>query len=108
MATTVVSAPGKVLLAGGYLVLDRKYQGLVFGLDARIHVCVRVEGGSETEASWTSQRITVRSPQFREACWVYSCHAVEDGVRLRQNEEWVGWAFPYSYQSGRDDIVLGS
>ncbi|KAJ3474513.1 hypothetical protein NLG97_g9815 [Lecanicillium saksenae] len=33
-----ISAPGKVLLAGGYLVLDRKYTGLVFGLNARINV----------------------------------------------------------------------
>ena len=35
-----VSAPGKVFLAGGYLVLDRAYTGLIFGLDARIHVIV--------------------------------------------------------------------
>ena len=35
------SAPGKVLLTGGYLVLDRDYTGLVFGLDARIHVHVK-------------------------------------------------------------------
>ena len=39
--TTAVSAPGKVLLAGGYLVLDRRYTGTVFALDARIHVIVR-------------------------------------------------------------------
>ena len=32
--TVAVSAPGKVLLAGGYLVLDRKYTGLVFELSA--------------------------------------------------------------------------
>lgn len=38
--TTIVSAPGKVLLTGGYLVLDRDYSGTVFALDARIHVVV--------------------------------------------------------------------
>ncbi|WEW57751.1 phosphomevalonate kinase [Emydomyces testavorans] len=38
---TAVSAPGKVLLTGGYLVLDRKYTGTVFALDARIHVIVQ-------------------------------------------------------------------
>lgn len=38
---TAVSAPGKVLLTGGYLVLDRDYTGTVFALDARIHVVVQ-------------------------------------------------------------------
>ncbi|EZF74579.1 hypothetical protein H105_03717, partial [Trichophyton soudanense CBS 452.61] len=38
---TAVSAPGKVLLAGGYLVLDRDYTGTVCALDARIHVVVQ-------------------------------------------------------------------
>lgn len=38
---TAVSAPGKVLLTGGYLVLDRDYSGSVYALDARIHVIVQ-------------------------------------------------------------------
>jgi phosphomevalonate kinase len=38
---TAVSAPGKVLLTGGYLVLDRAYTGGVYALDARIHVVVQ-------------------------------------------------------------------
>ncbi|OAX83104.1 phosphomevalonate kinase [Emergomyces africanus] len=41
VSETAVSAPGKVLLTGGYLVLDRQYTGTVFALDARIHVVVR-------------------------------------------------------------------
>lgn len=40
-AATAVSAPGKVLLSGGYLVLDRRYTGTVFALNARVHVIVR-------------------------------------------------------------------
>lgn len=40
-AVTALSAPGKVLLTGGYLVLDRSYTGTVFALDARIHVIVQ-------------------------------------------------------------------
>lgn len=40
-STTALSAPGKVLLSGGYLVLDRNYTGTVFALDARIHVVVQ-------------------------------------------------------------------
>lgn len=63
-----LSAPGKVLLAGGYLALDRAYTGLVFGLDARIHVVVdEVEGSEEGKRA-----VTVKSPQFRGAEWRYS------------------------------------
>lgn len=64
--TTAVSAPGKVLLAGGYLVLDRAYTGLVFGLSARIHVVVR-DGDINA-----APEIVVQSPQFREASWAYA------------------------------------
>ena len=59
---TAVSAPGKVLLAGGYLVLDRRHTGLVFGLDARIHVLVEAR---------TDEDIVVESPQFKDAVWTY-------------------------------------
>ena len=41
VSETAVSAPGKVLLTGGYLVLDRQYTGSVYALDARIHVIVQ-------------------------------------------------------------------
>ncbi|KKZ62059.1 phosphomevalonate kinase [[Emmonsia] crescens] len=41
VSETAVSAPGKVLLTGGYLVLDRQYTGTVLALNARIHVVVR-------------------------------------------------------------------
>ena len=87
MTTTAVSAPGKVLLAGGYLVLDRAYQGLVFGLDARIHACVQVPKISGTDPS--SRKIVVRSPQFQKAHWVYSYIASSDGVRIRQLDQYV-------------------
>ncbi|KAK2747556.1 phosphomevalonate kinase [Myotisia sp. PD_48] len=62
---TAISAPGKVLLAGGYLVLDRDYTGTVFALNARIHVVVqqlRQEKGSK-------QSIKLES----------SAHATENG-----------------------------
>lgn len=63
-----VSAPGKVLLAGGYLVLDRGHTGLVFGLDARIHVYIQP---IQTSSGVTLSEIIVKSPQFREANWEY-------------------------------------
>ncbi|KAI8912576.1 ribosomal protein S5 domain 2-type protein [Gorgonomyces haynaldii] len=62
--TTRVSAPGKVLVVGGYLVLDQKYSGLVVGLDARFHVQVQSVPSNET-------RIHVHSPQFTDGQWEY-------------------------------------
>ena len=79
----VVSAPGKVLLAGGYLVLDRAYTGLVFGLDARIHILIQ---GITTASGVTLNEITVRSPQFKDAAWEYGYRQVErdGGVQVTQ------------------------
>ncbi|TVY25443.1 putative phosphomevalonate kinase [Lachnellula hyalina] len=83
MVSTAVSAPGKVLLAGGYLVLDRAYTGLVFGLSARIHVLVHdIDASSGVELS----EIVVQSPQFLEATWNYGYHLNGDdgGVNVTQ------------------------
>ncbi len=86
--TTAVSAPGKVLLAGGYLVLDRAYTGLVFGLSARINV-VAVEISTPTSTTSTTSasaplaEIVVDSPQFREASWHYACHMVQGGKGVK-------------------------
>lgn len=71
-----VSAPGKVFVAGGYLVLDRKYTALVFGLDARIHVEIEP---IRTKSGVTLSEIIVRSPQFREAAWEYGYRLTEAG-----------------------------
>lgn len=83
MASVVASAPGKVLLAGGYLILDRNYTGLVFGIDARIHVHIKTLPAT---AGVTLSEIIVRSPQFREAEWRYGYRQTEDdgGVVVTQ------------------------
>ncbi|KAJ7084399.1 phosphomevalonate kinase [Mycena belliarum] len=65
MDATVVSSPGKVLIAGGYLVLDRAYAGVVVSTSSRFYTVVQDSVGK-------SDLITVRSPQFLEATWVYS------------------------------------
>lgn len=80
---TAFSAPGKVLLAGGYLVLDRAYTGLVFGLDARIHVHVQA---LTTTPGLTLSEIIVRSPQFRDAEWRYGYRETENngGIEVIQ------------------------
>jgi phosphomevalonate kinase len=58
---TIVSAPGKVLLAGGYLVLDRLYTGLVVATSSRFFASVR-----PTTAPCPSgiARVRVRAGQF--------------------------------------------
>lgn len=85
----MASAPGKVLLAGGYLVLDRKYTGLVFGLSARIHVVVQ---RNEEEL------VIVRSPQFKEAEWRYKITSLKNGVAIdvKQMEDRYVQYLPYS------------
>ncbi|KAL5601390.1 hypothetical protein BROUX41_002623 [Berkeleyomyces rouxiae] len=75
--SVAVSAPGKVLLAGGYLVLDREYSGLVFGLSARINTIV---SPIETIEGVQIQEIVVESPQFVDAVWRFGWHlAPADG-----------------------------
>ena len=81
--TCAVSAPGKVLLTGGFLVLDRKHTGLVFGLDARIHVHIEALPTSE---GVVLQEIIVRSPQFRHATWRYGYNAITAGGGIRATQ----------------------
>lgn len=78
-----VSAPGKVFVAGGYLVLDRKYTALVFGLDARIHVEIEP---IRTKSGVTLSEIIVKSPQFKEAVWEYGYRLTEadGGIAVTQ------------------------
>ncbi|KAG8721635.1 phosphomevalonate kinase [Ceratobasidium sp. 394] len=64
---TLVSAPGKVLIAGGYLVLDRKYSGLVVSTSSRFYTLIK----SKQQKSDSIKRITVHSPQFEAAQWAY-------------------------------------
>jgi phosphomevalonate kinase len=89
---TAVSAPGKVLLAGGYLVLDRTYTGLVFGLSARIHVLVHdIASSSGVEIS----EIIVHSPQFQAASWNYGYNLVKGrgGVHVTQLQGYEHFSF---------------
>lgn len=83
LSRNAVSAPGKVLLAGGYLVLDREYTGLVFGLNARIHVHIEP---IRTNSGVTLSEIIVRSPQFTDATWEYGYRLTEEdgGIAVTQ------------------------
>lgn len=79
MDTTVVSAPGKVLLAGGYLVLDPKYAGLVVSTSSRFYTIVRAGTGNPNE-------IHVSSPQFKSAIWNYSVDVSGSRVGVTDNQ----------------------
>lgn len=69
--TVSISAPGKVLFTGGFLVLDRRHTGLVLGLDARIHAHVETWPGTDRVSDGEVSHILVQSPQFRDARWLY-------------------------------------
>ena len=51
------SAPGKALLAGGYLVLDPKYKAYVVALSARMHAVIQ----SHEIPGTKNPRVTVTS-----------------------------------------------
>jgi phosphomevalonate kinase len=90
-----VSAPGKVLLAGGYLVLDAAYTALVFGLSARIHCVVQEVPADETK----EPLIVVRSPQFQDAEWRYGYELLGDaGVKVVQVDRYVPPSFSTMYE----------
>lgn len=73
-STIVVSAPGKVLLAGGYLVLDPEYSGLVISASSRFYTVIR--DGTSVQPN----QILVRSPQFISAAWKYGVNYKDDVV----------------------------
>lgn len=73
--TTVISAPGKVLVAGGYLVLDPAYSGVVVSTSSRFYTAIR------DQPSLKPATVRVRSPQFVNATWSYSS-AVEPTVEI--------------------------
>ncbi|KAI8929567.1 ribosomal protein S5 domain 2-type protein [Entophlyctis helioformis] len=79
-ASASASAPGKVLLTGGYLVLDRRFSGLVVAVDARFSVSVSVVPASATTTPATTPAavpIAVRSPQFTDGAWDYAVTLVD-------------------------------
>lgn len=80
--TTTVSAPGKVLAAGGYLVLDPAYFGVVFATDARFYTSVATRAAQPDGAP----AIRVRSPQFDAAEWVYAVQLPADDDATRTED----------------------
>ncbi|KAG0242978.1 phosphomevalonate kinase [Actinomortierella wolfii] len=77
-STTIVSAPGKVLIAGGYLVLDRAFEGLVVATNARFFTMIR-------KADRKSNSIRVVSPQFENATWHYTVQSTPEKTTVEQD-----------------------
>lgn len=71
--TTIVSAPGKVLITGGYLVLDPAYDGTVLATSSRFYTVLSSPGSVPRNA------IRVRSPQFLNAEWNYDLRSEPEG-----------------------------
>jgi len=68
----VLSAPGKVLIAGGYLVLDPAYSGIVVSTSSRFYTAI--------QPSPDPGVVRVQSPQFLEATWLFSVSLDPDVV----------------------------
>ena len=95
-STTVVSSPGKVLLAGGYLVLDPRYSGVVVSTSSRFYTVIHRD--LHSKGSQDNGLIRVRSPQFLDAVWQYSV-TVDGGVvdvaeHANRYETWVSLPSP--------------
>ncbi|KAG7192349.1 phosphomevalonate kinase [Scheffersomyces spartinae] len=74
MVLQAFSAPGKALLAGGYLVLDPEYNSYVTALSSRMH-CVFDSHPSENELK---SIVSILSPQFAYGKWVYEVGSNSD------------------------------
>lgn len=78
---TVVSASGKVLIAGGYLVLDPAYSGVVVSASSRFYTVIA------DERSLGSNCIQVRSPQFNDATWKYTVAVNDKAVNVEEHPD---------------------
>jgi len=81
-----VSAPGKVLITGGYLVLDQQYTGFVQATSSRF-VCMVLKNDQNTS---DKNAIKVTSPQFIQGQWDYHWNnetkeLSEDATNASQN-----------------------
>jgi len=80
--TTLVSAPGKVLLAGGFLVLDPQYFGIVISTSARFYTLIRPLPAISTSSD--SIRVKVQAAQFpkQDSVWEYDL-SLSQGIELK-------------------------
>lgn len=87
---TVSSAPGKVLITGGYLVLERPCAGIVLSLSSRFEA--RVKSLHHPNSSHQSFSVVVQSPQFDTEV-TYRITLLEDGTGQCEAEVGQGNAY---------------
>jgi phosphomevalonate kinase len=60
-----ISSPGKVLVAGGYLILEKPNVGISVGTTSRFYTTIKYLSNKGSETSSNFLAITVDSPQFQ-------------------------------------------
>ncbi|GAA5962554.1 hypothetical protein JCM21900_003675 [Sporobolomyces salmonicolor] len=112
MVTSVVSCPGKVLLAGGYLVLDRQHQGFVVSTPSRFFTVVddiTQEGNAgDHQAADGRIRLTVRSPQFEDGLWEYEAVQEEGEWTVKEHKKEGGSSNSFVHLSLQATLQLAS
>ncbi|KAF0977774.1 hypothetical protein FDP41_003096 [Naegleria fowleri] len=91
---TIVSAPGKVLITGGYLVLDPNYSGLVLSTSSRFYTTISEFSSTTTTKNDHSSTektplvIELNSPQFHFSTrYEFVKHSVDGSFELKSNSE---------------------
>jgi hypothetical protein len=108
---TCISAPGKVLVAGGYLVLESPNLGLTVSTSSRFYTSVKLQpSGGWRVQSGNHLIMKVHSPQFY-SCYVYRYDPSSDKVTALGGknpfvEKCVAltMAFIKQYAKGEDDL----
>lgn len=106
---TVVSCPGKVLLAGGYLVLDRAHTGIVVGTSARFYTLITsppVRPSQELAPCSTTIRLAIRSPQFLNAHWSFLVSPAPNAADLLIQPETSSSPNPFVELAVRESLRL--
>ncbi|AQL08004.1 phosphomevalonate kinase isoform X2 [Zea mays] len=106
----VASAPGKVLIAGGYLVLERPNAGLVLSTTARFYAVVRPLRDSLPADSWTWAwtDVKVTSPQLSRVA-TYKLSLNKTTLQLTSSREstnpFVEQAIQFSVAAAKATII---
>ncbi|XP_020582926.1 phosphomevalonate kinase, peroxisomal [Phalaenopsis equestris] len=106
----VASAPGKVLITGGYLVLDRPNSGLVLSTNARFYAIVKplYEEIEPKSWAWSWTDVKVSSPQLhREATYKLSLKKSTLQCTTSRNSvnPFVEYAVQYAVAAAREIFV---
>ncbi|KAJ3319626.1 phosphomevalonate kinase [Boothiomyces sp. JEL0866] len=98
----ICSTPGKVLICGGYLVLDQAYSGIVCALDARFHVEIH----EEQPTSGDNLVFEVHSPQFTDGYWKYEYNYSSDHLFSSGTNTFLQTVLKYTlkYISGKKSL----